>query len=169
MELSSIKWSPHLWSSLWLSFSGIPTNNVLIFVKNRHHYKQCTAECLFLYLGITTGITLCRYQEESNIKSVKEECELSPNGDFEEDNFAVYGDARLDAVHKENLRMVVWIGYIKIDPWKMFAELPWSQEKTIWMLMLKRKGGRWSWTKGWCTRCRRRWNVIAIFHVCHSS
>jgi len=47
---------------------------------------------------------VCRYQEESHqqFKSEREEGELSPNGDFEEDNFAVYGDAGSDAVHKGN-------------------------------------------------------------------
>ena len=35
------------------------------------------------------------------LKSEREECELSPNGNFEEVNFSVYGDAGLDAVLKE--------------------------------------------------------------------
>lgn len=37
---------------------------------------------------IAGGTDMCRYQEESNrqFKSEKEEGELSPNGDFEEDN-----------------------------------------------------------------------------------
>ncbi|KAI4314256.1 hypothetical protein L6164_027183 [Bauhinia variegata] len=55
----------------------------------------------------TTGAT-CEaskgqgYQEESvgHFKSEREEGELSPNVDFEEDNFAVYGDGGLEAAHK---------------------------------------------------------------------
>ncbi|KAK7317569.1 hypothetical protein RJT34_01918 [Clitoria ternatea] len=45
-----------------------------------------------------------RYHEESvgHLKSEREEGELSPNGDFEEDNFAVYGHTSLEAVHKGN-------------------------------------------------------------------
>ncbi|XP_004517035.1 paired amphipathic helix protein Sin3-like 4 isoform X2 [Cicer arietinum] len=53
--------------------------------------------------GATAGGTeVCRYQDETiqHFKSEREEGELSPNGDFEEDNFAVYGDTGLDAVHK---------------------------------------------------------------------
>ncbi|XP_058777151.1 paired amphipathic helix protein Sin3-like 4 [Vicia villosa] len=52
--------------------------------------------------AIAGGTDVCRYQEESNrqFKSEREEGELSPNGDFEEDNSAVYGDAGLDVVHK---------------------------------------------------------------------
>ncbi|XP_015965288.1 paired amphipathic helix protein Sin3-like 4 isoform X1 [Arachis duranensis] len=51
---------------------------------------------------ITEGTEVHRYPEESvrQLKSEREEGELSPNGDFEEDNFAVYGDTGLDAVHK---------------------------------------------------------------------
>ncbi|KOM29205.1 hypothetical protein LR48_Vigan636s000400 [Vigna angularis] len=51
---------------------------------------------------ITGGTKVHRYQEESirPFKSEREEGELSPNGDFEEDNFAVYGGNGLDAVHK---------------------------------------------------------------------
>lgn len=43
-----------------------------------------------------------RYHEESvgHSKVEREEGELSPNGDFEEDNFAAYGEAALEAVHK---------------------------------------------------------------------
>ncbi|XP_058115500.1 paired amphipathic helix protein Sin3-like 4 isoform X2 [Magnolia sinica] len=45
-----------------------------------------------------------RYQEDivanNNFKVEREEGELSPNGDFEEDNFVVYGDAGTDAVPK---------------------------------------------------------------------
>lgn len=43
-----------------------------------------------------------RYNDESaaQYKIEREEGELSPNGDFEEDNFAVYGDAGLESVHK---------------------------------------------------------------------
>ncbi|XP_014501051.1 paired amphipathic helix protein Sin3-like 4 isoform X2 [Vigna radiata var. radiata] len=52
--------------------------------------------------AITGGTKVHRYQEESvrPFKSEREEGELSPNGDFEEDNFAVYGGNGLDAVHK---------------------------------------------------------------------
>ncbi|XP_006602356.1 paired amphipathic helix protein Sin3-like 4 isoform X5 [Glycine max] len=42
-----------------------------------------------------------RYREDAGpFKSEREEGELSPNGDFEEDEFAVYGHAGLEAVHK---------------------------------------------------------------------
>ncbi|CAL0311942.1 unnamed protein product [Lupinus luteus] len=49
------------------------------------------------------GTEVHRYQEESDrhFKNEREEGELSPNGDFEEDNFRVYGNGGLDAVHKE--------------------------------------------------------------------
>ncbi|KAE9613429.1 putative transcription regulator Others family [Lupinus albus] len=52
--------------------------------------------------AITEGTEVHRYQEESNrhFKNEREEGELSPNGDFEEDNFRVYGNGGLDAVHK---------------------------------------------------------------------
>lgn len=52
--------------------------------------------------AITEGNKVQRYQEEStgHFKSEREEGELSPNGDFE-DNFAVYGDSGLTAAgHK---------------------------------------------------------------------
>ncbi|GMY26135.1 paired amphipathic helix protein Sin3-like 4 isoform X1 [Fagus crenata] len=53
----------------------------------------------------TNGMTsdgVHRYHEESvgHFKVEREEGELSPNGDFEEDNFAVYRDAGLEVVHK---------------------------------------------------------------------
>lgn len=52
--------------------------------------------------AIAVATDVCRYQEESNrqFKNEREEGELSPNGDFEEDNSAVYGDAGLDVRHK---------------------------------------------------------------------
>ncbi|XP_061360798.1 paired amphipathic helix protein Sin3-like 4 isoform X1 [Gastrolobium bilobum] len=52
--------------------------------------------------AITGGIEVHKYQEESvrHFKSEREEGELSPTGDFEEDNFAVYGDTGLGAVHE---------------------------------------------------------------------
>ncbi|RDY08270.1 Paired amphipathic helix protein Sin3-like 3, partial [Mucuna pruriens] len=52
--------------------------------------------------AITGGTKVHRYQEESvrPFKSEREEGELSPNEDLEEDNFAVYGGNGLDAVHK---------------------------------------------------------------------
>ncbi|KAL2349345.1 hypothetical protein Fmac_003345 [Flemingia macrophylla] len=51
--------------------------------------------------AITGGTKVHLYQEESvqPFKGEREEGELSPNGDFE-DNSAVYGGNRLDAVHK---------------------------------------------------------------------
>ncbi|KAK7407307.1 hypothetical protein VNO78_09111 [Psophocarpus tetragonolobus] len=51
--------------------------------------------------AMTGGTKVHRYQEESvrPFKTEREEGELSPNGDFE-DNFAVYGGNGLDAVHK---------------------------------------------------------------------
>ncbi|XWS40811.1 hypothetical protein CRYUN_Cryun17cG0027500 [Craigia yunnanensis] len=50
----------------------------------------------------TDGSTASRYHEESAGPSriEKEEGELSPNGDFEEDNFVAYGDTGLKAVPK---------------------------------------------------------------------
>ncbi|XP_062111773.1 paired amphipathic helix protein Sin3-like 4 isoform X2 [Humulus lupulus] len=52
--------------------------------------------------ALTVGTKSHRYQEEpvGNFKIEREEGELSPNGDFEEDNFANYGEAGLDALHK---------------------------------------------------------------------
>ncbi|MBA0829378.1 hypothetical protein Goarm_013987, partial [Gossypium armourianum] len=50
----------------------------------------------------TDGSNASRYHEESTgpSKVEKEEGELSPNGDFEEDNFVAYGDARPKVVLK---------------------------------------------------------------------
>lgn len=50
---------------------------------------------------IVDGFKSHRYNEESvgQFKVEREEGELSPNGDFEEDNFAVYGEAGAEAVH----------------------------------------------------------------------
>ncbi|KEH19930.1 paired amphipathic helix protein Sin3-like 3 isoform X2 [Medicago truncatula] len=42
----------------------------------------------------------CHKESVGHFKSEREEGELSPNGDFEEDNFAVYANAGLEAVHK---------------------------------------------------------------------
>ncbi|XAR51803.1 hypothetical protein NMG60_11006541 [Bertholletia excelsa] len=52
--------------------------------------------------GVLAGGKFNRYPRESSepSKIEKEEGELSPNGDFEEDNFAVYGDSDLKAVPK---------------------------------------------------------------------
>ncbi|KAE9597058.1 putative transcription regulator Others family [Lupinus albus] len=55
--------------------------------------------------GATTeGSEVHRYQDESvrHFKNEREEGELSPNDDFEEDNFRVYENGGLDAVHKGN-------------------------------------------------------------------
>ncbi|XWS34893.1 hypothetical protein CRYUN_Cryun21dG0076100 [Craigia yunnanensis] len=51
---------------------------------------------------MTEGIKSHRYNEESvgQHKVEREEGELSPNGDFEEDNFADYGEAVLETAHK---------------------------------------------------------------------
>lgn len=48
------------------------------------------------------GAKVNKYREESigPSKIEKEEGELSPNGDFEEDNFGVYGDAGMKAMPK---------------------------------------------------------------------
>ncbi|XP_012092008.1 paired amphipathic helix protein Sin3-like 4 isoform X2 [Jatropha curcas] len=48
------------------------------------------------------GVKNHRYTDESaaQFKIEREEGELSPNGDFEEDNFAAYGEAGLEGVHK---------------------------------------------------------------------
>ncbi|GAV75319.1 PAH domain-containing protein/Sin3_corepress domain-containing protein [Cephalotus follicularis] len=64
------------------------------------------ADCsrpIVLTNGAMTDVTKSlRYNEESvgQFKIEREEGELSPNGDFEEDNFAVYGENGLRAVHK---------------------------------------------------------------------
>ncbi|KAK7317565.1 hypothetical protein RJT34_01912 [Clitoria ternatea] len=52
--------------------------------------------------AITEDTKVHRYHEESlrHFKSEREEGELSPNVDFEEDNFEVYGHTGLEAVHK---------------------------------------------------------------------
>ncbi|XP_061973574.1 paired amphipathic helix protein Sin3-like 4 [Populus nigra] len=53
--------------------------------------------------GVATGVIKNhRYNDESaaQFKIEREEGELSPNGDFEEDNFAFYGEAGLEAAHK---------------------------------------------------------------------
>ncbi|KNA15721.1 hypothetical protein SOVF_095600 isoform A [Spinacia oleracea] len=55
--------------------------------------------------GVITAATKeIRYCEESNghAKVEREEGELSPNGDFEEDNFAVFGDASTEPANKPN-------------------------------------------------------------------
>lgn len=51
---------------------------------------------------MTEGSKNQRYNAESvkQFKIEREEGELSPNGDFEEDNFAVYGDAGAEATQK---------------------------------------------------------------------
>ncbi|PON46541.1 Histone deacetylase interacting protein [Parasponia andersonii] len=51
--------------------------------------------------AVTEGTKSHRYQEESvgHFKIEREEGELSPNGDFEEDNFANYGEAGDKAKH----------------------------------------------------------------------
>ncbi|KAK9277386.1 hypothetical protein L1049_006929 [Liquidambar formosana] len=51
---------------------------------------------------VAEGIKVHRYHEDSvgHFKVEREEGELSPNGDFEEDNFAAYGNAGMEAVHK---------------------------------------------------------------------
>ncbi|XP_044489130.1 paired amphipathic helix protein Sin3-like 4 isoform X2 [Mangifera indica] len=52
---------------------------------------------------LTEGTKYQRYNAESvmQFKIEKEEGELSPNGDFEEDNFAAYGGGGLEALPKE--------------------------------------------------------------------
>ncbi|KAL2904207.1 Paired amphipathic helix protein Sin3-like 3 [Bienertia sinuspersici] len=55
--------------------------------------------------GVITGANKeIRCYEESNghAKVEREEGELSPNGDFEEDNFAVFGDAATETANKPN-------------------------------------------------------------------
>ncbi|XVF44115.1 hypothetical protein PTKIN_Ptkin02bG0094400 [Pterospermum kingtungense] len=51
---------------------------------------------------MTEGIKTHRYNDESvgQLKVEREEGELSPNGDFEEDKFAYYGEAGLETAHK---------------------------------------------------------------------
>ncbi|WCJ21740.1 Paired amphipathic helix protein Sin3-like 4 [Euphorbia peplus] len=52
--------------------------------------------------GATEGVKSHRYNDDSaaQFKIEREEGELSPNGDFEEDNFAAYGETGLEATHK---------------------------------------------------------------------
>lgn len=52
--------------------------------------------------GVMAEGSKVRCQEEStgNFKIEREEGELSPNGEFEEDNFAAYGESGMDSVHK---------------------------------------------------------------------
>ena len=51
---------------------------------------------------LAEGTKVQRYQESvEQIKGEREEGELSPNGDFEEDNFANYRDTSLEATSKE--------------------------------------------------------------------
>lgn len=55
--------------------------------------------------GVTAGASKeIKYCEESNghAKAEREEGELSPNGDFEEDNFAVFRDAATETANKPN-------------------------------------------------------------------
>ncbi|GAB4839893.1 hypothetical protein Ancab_020602 [Ancistrocladus abbreviatus] len=54
--------------------------------------------------GITEASKDPMRHDESNghFKVEREEGELSPNGDFEEDNFAVCGEAGVEVVHKQN-------------------------------------------------------------------
>ncbi|KAF5443219.1 hypothetical protein F2P56_035794 [Juglans regia] len=51
---------------------------------------------------VPDGIKVQRFHEESvgHFRVEREEGELSPNGDFEEDNFAVYRDSGLEAMQK---------------------------------------------------------------------
>ncbi|XP_019445511.1 PREDICTED: paired amphipathic helix protein Sin3-like 4 isoform X1 [Lupinus angustifolius] len=52
--------------------------------------------------AVTEGTRVHRHKEGSvqHFKGDREEGELSPNVDFEEDNFRVYGDGGLDVLHK---------------------------------------------------------------------
>ncbi|KAK7252329.1 hypothetical protein RIF29_36192 [Crotalaria pallida] len=54
--------------------------------------------------AVTEGTEVNKYQEGSvrHFRGEREEGELSPNGDYEEDNLGVYRDSGLDVVHKAN-------------------------------------------------------------------
>lgn len=64
---------------------------------------DCTRPVVLTNGMMAEGSKVHNYLEESvgNFKIEREEGELSPNGDFEEDNFAVYAnDANITAMHK---------------------------------------------------------------------
>ncbi|KAJ4711205.1 Paired amphipathic helix protein Sin3-like [Melia azedarach] len=63
---------------------------------------DCSRQIISTNGAVTEGSKILRYNAESakQFKIEREEGELSPNGDFEEDNFAVYGEAGLEAAHK---------------------------------------------------------------------
>lgn len=63
---------------------------------------DCSRQIISTNGVMTEGAKILRYNAESvkQFKIEREEGELSPNGDFEEDNFAVYGESGLEAVHK---------------------------------------------------------------------
>ncbi|KAH9773551.1 HDAC interact domain-containing protein [Citrus sinensis] len=63
---------------------------------------ECSRQNISTNGVMTEGAKILRYNAESvkQFKIEREEGELSPNGDFEEDNFAVYGESGLEAVHK---------------------------------------------------------------------
>lgn len=76
--------------------------NVVLFIFLIRQGGDSTRPIISTNGVISDGGKVHRYQEESagHFKVEREEGELSPNGDFEEDNFAVYRDAGLEAVHK---------------------------------------------------------------------
>ncbi|KAK6922109.1 Paired amphipathic helix [Dillenia turbinata] len=63
---------------------------------------ECTRPVASMNGVMAEGSKAHKYHEESvrPFKVEREEGELSPNADFEEDNFAAYGDAAMDDVHK---------------------------------------------------------------------
>lgn len=63
---------------------------------------DCSRQIISTNGVMTEGAKILRYNAEPDkqFKIEREEGELSPNGDFEEDNFAVYGESGLEAVHK---------------------------------------------------------------------
>ncbi|XP_057481650.1 paired amphipathic helix protein Sin3-like 4 [Actinidia eriantha] len=63
---------------------------------------DCTIPASSSNGAIVEGTKAHRYHEESfgHSKNEREEGELSPNGDFEEDNFAAYGDGDVEGARK---------------------------------------------------------------------
>ncbi|CAL0311940.1 unnamed protein product [Lupinus luteus] len=63
---------------------------------------DCTRHGTSTNGAVTEGIGVNRHKEVSvqHFKGDREEGELSPNVDFEEDNFRVYGDGSSDVLHK---------------------------------------------------------------------
>ncbi|XP_038713582.1 paired amphipathic helix protein Sin3-like 4 isoform X4 [Tripterygium wilfordii] len=76
------------------------SNNEIVHSEQGHDSARPTVSAN----GVVPEGTKNRYNEESvdPFKIEREEGELSPNGDLEEDNFAVYGETGLDSLHEAN-------------------------------------------------------------------